>query len=70
VELDPERVRALNRQIRQLASLLPGAKDPDHVYGFSCECGCGRIVALSASEFDRRGGAWAEGHRPASELAS
>jgi hypothetical protein len=70
VELEPERVRALNEQIRHMADLLPGAKDPHHVYGFSCECGCGRIVALSAAEFDRQGGAWAQSHRPASERAS
>ena len=70
MDLDPERVRALNQQIRLLADKLPGATDPNHVYGFSCECGCGKIVALSALEFDRQGGAWADGHRPASELAS
>jgi hypothetical protein len=70
VELDPERVRALNQQIRLLADRLPGKDDPNHKYGFSCECGCGKIVALSAGTFDREGGAWAEGHRPASEKAS
>ena len=70
MDLDLERVKALNQQIRHMAGLLPGAKDPNHVYGFSCECGCGRIVAISAAEFDLQGGAWAEGHRPASELAS
>jgi hypothetical protein len=70
VELDPARVEALNQQIRHLASLLPGAKDPNHVYGFSCQCGCGKIVPLSAGEFDRQGGAWAEGHRPAQQKAS
>jgi hypothetical protein len=70
VELDPERVRELNKQIRLLADRLPGAKDPDYLYSFSCECGCGQIVPLSASAFDSDGGAWAEGHRPASEMAS
>jgi hypothetical protein len=66
----PGRVIALNQQIRYMASLLPGAKNPHHVYGFSCECGCGKIVPLSATEFDRQGGAWTEGHRPASQKAS
>jgi hypothetical protein len=69
MELDPERLRALNDQIRQLADRLPGANDPSHLYGFSCECGCGKIVALSVGDFDREG-AWAEGHRPASQKAS
>ena len=70
MNLDPERVRALNQQIRHLADLLPGARDPDYMYGFSCECGCGSIVALSVGDFDRIGAAWAEGHEPAQEQAS
>jgi hypothetical protein len=70
VELDPARVEGLNKQIRHLADLLPGAKDPNHLYGFSCECRCGKIVAMSAADFDRQGGAWAEGHRPAQQQAS
>jgi hypothetical protein len=70
MKLDPGRVRELNRQIRHLADRLPGAKDPNHVYGFSCECGCGKVVPLSAGEFDRIGGAWTEGHEPAQEQAS
>jgi hypothetical protein len=60
----------LNQQIRHMANLLPGARDPNHLYGFSCECGCGKIVALSAAEFDRNGGAWSDGHRPAQRHAS
>ena len=70
MELDHSRVKALNEQIRHMAGLLPGAKDPTHLYGFSCECGCGKIVALSAAEFDHEGGAWAGGHRPAQQQAS
>jgi hypothetical protein len=70
MELDPERVRALNQQIRHLADLLPGAKDPDHMYGFSCECGCGKVVPMSAVAFDGEGGAWTEGHKPAQQRAS
>lgn len=68
--LDSARVKALNQQLRRMAELLPGTKDENHKYGFSCECGCGQIVALSAPEFDREGGAWAEGHEPAHERAS
>lgn len=70
MRLDPARVKALNDQIRRMADLLPGAKDPNHKYGFSCECGCGKIVGLSALEFDLAGGAWAEGDRPAEQQAS
>ena len=54
--------KALNEQIREVADLLPS--DPDHKYGFTCECGCGEMVTLTASEFDRDGGAWLEGHKP------
>jgi hypothetical protein len=70
VNLDPERVRALNQHIRHLADLLPGAKDPNYKYGFSCECGCGTIVPLSVVEFDREGGAWTTEHKPAQRQAS
>lgn len=70
MELDPARVKALNQQIRLMADLLPGAKDPSHRYGFSCECGCGKIVPLSAAQFDFKGGAWVDGHEPAQEQAS
>jgi hypothetical protein len=69
MKLDPVRVHAMNQQIRHLADLLPGKHDPDHLYGFSCECGCGKIVPLSADVFDREG-AWADGHRPAQLRAS
>jgi hypothetical protein len=44
VELDPARVKALNQQLRLTSLTLPGKDDPNHKYGFSCECGCGRIV--------------------------
>jgi hypothetical protein len=69
VKLDPERVKALNEQIRHMADLLPGAKDPSYLYGFSCECGCGTVVALSVADFDHDG-AWIKDHRPAQEQAS
>ncbi|HJQ51274.1 MAG TPA: hypothetical protein VJ838_12245 [Gaiellaceae bacterium] len=70
MDLDPARVKALNQQIRHLAELLHGAKDDDHEYGFSCECGCGTVVALSVPEFDRDGGAWADGHKAEERQAS
>ena len=55
-----ETARALNIQIRRLADMLPGGLG--HVYGFSCECGCGETSRLSAAEFDYKGGAWLKGH--------
>jgi hypothetical protein len=66
---DPAVARKLNEQIRHLADMLPGAKDPNYKYGFSCECGCGKIVPLSVVEFDRDG-AWWKGHEPAQRHAS
>ena len=48
-------------QIRRLAEMLPGGLE--HVYGFSCECGCGETFQQSAAQFDHLGGAWLEGHR-------
>jgi hypothetical protein len=53
--------RALNMQIRRLADMLPGGLE--HVYGFSCECGCGETFQRSAAEFDHQGGAWLDGHK-------
>jgi hypothetical protein len=52
--------RALNMQIRRLADMLPGGLE--HVYGFSCECGCGGTLQLSAAEFDQRSSARLDGH--------
>lgn len=49
-------------QIWRLAGMLPGGLE--HEYGFACECGCGEIVRRSASESERDGGVWLEGHRP------
>ena len=54
-------VRAWNLQIRSLVDKLPG--DADHTLGFGCECGCGKLVALTARQFDNNG-AWADGHKP------
>ncbi len=47
-------------QIRRLADMLPGGLE--HIYGFSCECGCGETFRLSAAEFDQQEGAWLDGH--------
>ena len=52
--------RALNMQIRRLADMLPGGLE--HIYGFSCECGCGETCRRSAAEFDHQQGAWLDGH--------
>ena len=57
--MDTGIANALNNQIRRLAEMLPGGLE--HEYGFSCECGCGETVRLSAAEF-ARAGAWLDGH--------
>lgn len=60
--------RSLNEQIRRLARMLAGG-GADHLYAFTCECGCGAIVSLSAAQYDSEGGCWASGHRqPARRL--
>ena len=59
--------RALNMQIRRLADMLPGGLE--HVYGFSCECGCGETLQLPAAEFDHQGGAWLDGHKDDGQTA-
>ena len=46
--------RALNVQIRRVAEMLPGGLE--HEYGFTCECGCGETVRLSAEDLDRKSG--------------
>jgi hypothetical protein len=53
-------VRHVNLELRRLAGELPA--DPDHRFGFNCECGCGHRVPLTAAEYDQNNGAWAEGH--------
>jgi hypothetical protein len=57
--VDTGTARALNVQIRRIAGMLTGGLE--HAYGFTCECGCGETVQLSAAGFDRDG-AWLEGH--------
>jgi hypothetical protein len=48
-------------QIVRLADMLPGGHE--QAYGFSCECGCGEIVSITADEY-ARDGAWLDGHDP------
>lgn len=62
--MDPEQAKKFNRQIRQIAVMLPGGIGDDHKYAFMCECGCEETARLSTTEYDRDGGAWAEGHKP------
>ena len=54
-------IRDWNEQVRQLADSLPDSAETK--FGFSCQCGCGRVVALTSRNFDANG-AWSEGHKP------
>jgi hypothetical protein len=54
-------VTGWNEQVRRLAEMLPASAETR--FGFSCECGCGNVVALTARDFDANG-AWADGHKP------
>jgi hypothetical protein len=60
--MDPEQTKKFNRQIRHIATMVP-ASPTDDTYAFVCECGCEETVRLSAADFDRKGGAWATGHK-------
>ncbi len=55
-------LRAWNRRVRLLADSLPDSAETQ--FGFSCQCGCGTVVALTSRNFDAHG-AWADGHKPA-----
>lgn len=57
--------KAYNEQLRQTAAVLAGHSGGTHEYPFLCECGCEQPVKLTLREYDRRGGAWLETHRPA-----
>lgn len=59
---NPKNVSGWNRHVRRLADTFPAGVY--HTYGFACECGCGEIIALIATEYDA-GGAWLDGHKPA-----
>jgi hypothetical protein len=50
-----------NGQVRRLADSLPDSAETK--FGFSCQCGCGTVVALTSRNFDAEG-AWADGHKP------
>lgn len=50
-----------NEQVRRLADSLPDSAETK--FGFSCQCGCGTVVALTSRNFDANG-AWADGHKP------
>jgi prepilin-type processing-associated H-X9-DG protein len=50
-----------NEQVRELADSLPDSAETK--FGFSCQCGCGTVVALTSRNFDANG-AWADGHKP------
>ena len=61
-----EAAKAFNRQIRQTAATLAGQAGSGHDYArFVCECGCNQTVELLVTEYDRQGGAWLKGHKPA-----
>jgi hypothetical protein len=57
--------KAFNRQLGQTAAVLAGQAGGGHEYAFVCECGCEQPVKLTLREYDREGGAWVEGHKPA-----
>ena len=56
-----ETIRDWNEQVRRLADSLPDSAETK--FGFSCQCGCGTVVALTSRNFDANG-AWADGHKP------
>jgi hypothetical protein len=60
--VDSSSVRRWNEQVRKLAGMVPDGLER---YGFACECGCGETVGLTANQYDRAGGAWADGHKSA-----
>jgi hypothetical protein len=57
-----EEIRDWNEQVRRLAASVPDSAETK--FGFSCQCGCGKIVPLTSRNFDANG-AWADGHNPA-----
>ena len=57
--------RAFNRQLRETLRTLGARVDDDRRHAFVCECGCGEVAKLTLAGYDRRGGAWLEGHTAA-----
>ena len=60
-----EAAKRFNRHLRETAATLGGPGSANHEYGFACECGCGETARLTLGEYDRQGGAWSAGHKPA-----
>jgi hypothetical protein len=58
--------KAFNKQLRVTAVAIAGASADGQPYGFLCECGCDGTAMLTLAEYDEHGGAWLEGHKPAS----
>jgi hypothetical protein len=58
-----EDIRDWNKKVRGLADSLSDSA-AETKFGFSCQCGCGAVVALTSRNFDANG-AWADGHKPA-----
>ena len=56
-----------NQRIRVLAEGLPNSAETK--FGYTCQCGCGTVVALTSRNFDSNG-AWADGHMPDSARLS
>jgi hypothetical protein len=54
-------IRDWNEKVRWIADSLPDSAETK--FGFSCQCGCGTVGALTSRNFDANG-AWADGHKP------
>jgi hypothetical protein len=57
--------KAFNRQLRTTLRALGVGDDDDFLQAFVCECGCEQVAKMGLVDYDRDGGAWLEGHRPA-----
>jgi hypothetical protein len=58
-------IRGWNDQVRRLADSLPDSAETK--FGFTCQCGCGTVVALTSRNFDASG-AWADAHKPDTDV--
>ena len=56
-----EDIRDWNERVRRFADNLRDSAETK--FGFTCQCGCGTVVALTSRNFDANG-AWADGHNP------
>jgi hypothetical protein len=59
--VESEEISDWNEQVRRLADSPSNSAETK--FGFSCQCGCGTVVALTSTSFDANG-AWADGHKP------